>query len=156
MGLLIVLFLALGHHFVLGLSSSTSGSSRTCLGCAGSRRQRGCGAFAVQFLSLVLLAAEAAELGSAGLSWAGPQGAEGLKMGVGGNTTVQGFGSQGRGTLQSSFWCRNLCSTEDTSWMAHSSVVGLGVPKSCSRPPSPSQPSLCGSSDSLQPGLCSS
>lgn len=41
MGLLIVLFLALGH-FVLGLSSSTSGNSRTCLGSPGSRRQSGC------------------------------------------------------------------------------------------------------------------
>lgn len=154
--MLIVLFLALGHHFVLGLSSSTSGSSRACLGCAGSRRQRGCGVFAVQFLSLVLLAAEAAELGSAGLSWAGPQGPEGLKRGVGGTQQCRALVHRAEGHYRAAFGARSCALQEDTSWMAHSSVVGLGVPKSCSRPPSPSQPSLCGSSDSLQPGLCSS
>lgn len=98
--MLIVLFLALGHHFVLGLSSSTSGSSRACLGCAGSRRQRGCGVFAVQFLSLVLLAAEAAELGSAGLSWAGPQGPEGLKRGVGGTQQCRALVHRQRDTTE--------------------------------------------------------
>lgn len=41
MGLLIVLFLALGHHFVLGLSLSASGSSRTCLGLQGAEGKVG-------------------------------------------------------------------------------------------------------------------
>lgn len=157
MGLLIVLFLALGHRFVLGFSSSTSGNSRTCLGCPGSRRQSGyvcCGSWwsscPWRFWQLKQLHRQAGQCWS---ELSRPTWGRRVKKGSGGNTTAadvsRALVHKAEGHYRAGFDARTCALQEDINWMAHSSVVGLGIPKSCSRPPSPSQPSLSGSSFSL-------
>lgn len=164
MGLLTVLSLALGHRFVLGFSSSSSGNSRTCLGSPGSRRQSGyvcCGSCwsscPWHFWQLKQLHRQCwCELSR-------PMWGRRVKKGSGGNTTaaaiIRALVHRAEGHSRAGFDARTCALQEDINWMAQSSVVGLGIPKSCSRPPSHSQPSLCGSSwalDLLQPGLCPS
>lgn len=147
--MLIVLFLALGHHFVLSLSSSTSGNSRTCLGSPGSRRPSVCVCCGSWWSSVLGAPGSwAGRLGSAGLSCAGPGGAEGLNRDWGEHDSSRALAHKAEGHCIAVCDARTCALQEDINWIAHSSVVGLEIPKSCTRPPS-SQPSLSGSSFSL-------
>lgn len=154
MGLLIVLFLALGHDFILSFSSCTSGNSRTCLGSPGSRRQSGfvcCGSL---WSSCPWHSWQLQQLHrQAGQCWSelcSPTWGRRVKKGSGGNTTAADISRalvlKAEGHYIAAFDARTCALQEDINWMAHSSVVGLGITQSCSRPPSPSQPSLSGSS----------
>lgn len=157
MGLLIVLFLALGHHFVLGLSSSTSGNSRTCLESPESRRQSGCVCCGSWWSSCPWRSWQLKQLdrqaGQCQSELCRPTGGRRAKKGSGGNTTAEGISRalvhKAEGHYIAVFDARTCALQEDINWMAHSSMVGLGVPKSCSRLPFPTQPSLSGSSFSL-------
>lgn len=77
----------------------------------------------------------------------------GVKKGSGGDTTAadssRALAHKAEGHYIAVFDARTCALQEDINWMAHSSVEGLGIPKSCSRPPSLSQPFLSGSSFSL-------
>lgn len=155
MGLLIVLVLALGHIFVLSLSSSTSGNSRTCLGSPGSRRQSGCVCCGSWWSSCPWHSWQLNRQCWSELCR--PTWGRRVKKGSGGNTTAavisRALVLKAEGRYIAVFDARTCALQEDINWMAHSSVVGLEIPKSCPRSPSPSQPSLSGSSFSVRSRL---
>lgn len=127
MGLLIVLFLALGHHFVLGLSLSASGSSRTCPGLQGAEGK--VGVFAVGAGGVPVHARTAQQAGQCCSELSRPTWGR-IQKESGANTRAADISRalvhKAEGHYTAIFDARTCPLQGDINWMAHSSTAGAG------------------------------